>query len=104
MTWPLLKPARGYIGLSRFESRSRRPSTSTSTNLLGVRASTNSDYLGLLGRLLARRAARPAARRARPGAPAPAVRLGLRRSALALGPLDARLERGHQVRDLLGLL
>src|SRR5687768_5187224 len=31
MTWPLVKPVAGYITLSRLESESRRPSTSTST-------------------------------------------------------------------------
>ena len=33
MTWPLAKPASGYIGLSRFDSDSVRPSISTSTRL-----------------------------------------------------------------------
>src|SRR5687767_5856124 len=31
MTWPLAKPASGYMGLSRFDSDSVRPSISTST-------------------------------------------------------------------------
>src|SRR5688572_12204233 len=31
MTWPLVNPAAGYISLSRFESLSWRPWTSTST-------------------------------------------------------------------------
>src|SRR5215208_6321225 len=35
MTWPFVNPASGYIGLSRFESDSRRPSISTSRRLAG---------------------------------------------------------------------
>src|SRR5918994_5374374 len=37
MTWPLAKPASGYIGLSRFDSDSVRPSISTSTRLGATR-------------------------------------------------------------------
>src|ERR1700741_2676718 len=37
MTWPLANPASGYIGLSRLDSETVRPSISTSTRLGGTR-------------------------------------------------------------------
>src|SRR5215216_3138640 len=89
MTWPFVNPVFGYMTLSRLDSESRRPSTSTWTLVAAT-------YLFLGGRLL--RGGTTALRLA-------ALRLLLARpvAGRALGGGDRSLERRHQVGHLLRL-